>query len=103
QQNPFAATLGSIFGNNYQQQQPPPPPAPPPPDTEHIRDQARSDVERGFYDVRLVEIEIEEAPSVPVGVIGGSFDQNMGGGDIGEMLGGILPKKRTRKRVTITE
>jgi len=103
QQNPFAATLGSIFGNNYQQQQPAPPPPPPSADTQHIRDQARSDVERGFYDVRLVEIEVEEAPSIPVGVIGGGFDQNMGGGDIGEMLGGILPKKRTRKRVTIAE
>ncbi len=108
QSNPFAATLGSIFGGNFgQHQQPQPPPAPPPapgPDTARVRDQARSDVERGFYDVRLVEIEVEEAPNLPIGVIGAGFDQGMGGGgDLGEMLGGIFPKKRVRKRVTVQE
>jgi ATP-dependent HslUV protease ATP-binding subunit HslU len=53
----------------------------------------------------LVEIETEEAPSVPIGIMGGGFDQGMGpgGGDLGEMLGGILPKKRIKKRVTIQE
>ena len=102
-QNPFAATLGSIFGgSNWQQPQAPPPP-PPNPDAARIREQARADVERGFYDVRLVEIEVEEAQSMPIGVIGGSFDQGGAGGDLGEMLGGILPKKRIRKRVTIQE
>jgi ATP-dependent HslUV protease ATP-binding subunit HslU len=107
QSNPFAATLGSIFGGSFgqQQQQPAPPPPPPAPNTDstRVRDQARADVERGFYDVRLVEIEVEEAPSVPIGVIGGGFDQGMGGGDLGEMLGGIFPKKRVRKRVTVQE
>jgi ATP-dependent HslUV protease ATP-binding subunit HslU len=108
QSNPFAATLGSIFGGSFgqQQQQPAPPPPPPAPNTDstRVRDQARADVERGFYDVRLVEIEVEEAPSVPIGVIGGGFDQGMGGGaDLGEMLGGMLPKKRIRKRVTVQE
>jgi ATP-dependent HslUV protease ATP-binding subunit HslU len=109
QNNPFAATLGSIFGGNFgQQAQQQAPPAPPPPqqpnsDAGRVREQARADVERGFYDVRLVEIEVEEAPSVPIGVIGGGFDQGMGGGDLGEMLGGIFPKKRVRKRVTVQE
>ena len=108
QGNPFAATLGSIFGNNFgqqNQQQPPPPPPPPSPNSDavRVRDQARADVERGFYDVRLVEIEVEEAPNVPIGVIGGGMDQGMGGGDLGEMLGGIFPKKRVRKRVTVQE
>jgi ATP-dependent HslUV protease ATP-binding subunit HslU len=98
-QNPFAATLGSIFGN-----QPQPPQAPavnPSAEAQHVRDQTRAEIERGFYDVRLVEIEIEETQSLPVGVIGGSFDQ--GAGDLGEMLGGILPKRRSRKRVTVAE
>ena len=105
-QNSFVASLGSIFGSNFggqQQQQtaPPPPPPQPNPNAANVREQARSDIERGFYDVRLVEIEVEEAQSMPIGVVGGGFDQ--GGGDIGEMLGGILPKKRTRKRVTVQE
>jgi ATP-dependent HslUV protease ATP-binding subunit HslU len=100
-QNPFAATLGSIFGN-------PPPnaaaqaaPVSPPAEAQRVRDQTRTEIERGFYDVRLIEIEVEEAQSLPIGVIGGNFDQ--GAGDLSEMLGGILPKRRSRKRVTVAE
>jgi ATP-dependent HslUV protease ATP-binding subunit HslU len=106
QGNPFAATLGSIFGGNFaaqqqQQQQQPPSAGVPSSDAQRVREQTRGEIERGFYDVRLIEIEVEEAPSVPVGVIGGNMDQGMG--DIGEMLGGILPKRRTKKRVTVAE
>jgi ATP-dependent HslUV protease ATP-binding subunit HslU len=101
-QNPFAATLGSIFGGNYMQPQPQPMPQPPPSqDAQRIREQTRSEIERGFYDVRLVEIEVEEQPNIPIGVIGGGMDQ--GAGDLGEMLGGLIPKRRTRKRVTVAE
>jgi len=96
--NPFAATLGSIFGNNAPQPQPQPSPAPPS-DAARIRDQVRGEIERGFYDVRLIEIEVEETPSVPIGMIGG-MDQ---GADLGEMLGGLIPKRKTRKRVTVAE
>ena len=96
--NPFAATLGSIFGNNAPQPQPQPSPAPPG-DAARIRDQVRGEIERGFYDVRLIEIEVEETPSVPIGMIGG-MDQ---GADLGEMLGGLIPKRKTRKRVTVAE
>ncbi len=106
QPNPFAATLGNIFGNNYaaQNAQPaPPPPQPPSSETQSIRDQTRAEIARGFYDVRLVEIEIEENASMPIGMIGGNMDGGMQGGDFGEMLGGILPKKRSKKRVTVAE
>jgi ATP-dependent HslUV protease ATP-binding subunit HslU len=101
--NPFAATLGSIFGNTFTPQQPQPQPAPPSAqsaDAQRVREQTRAEIERGFYDVRLIEIEVEEAQSLPIGVIGGP---DQGGGDIGEMLGGILPKRRVRKRVTVAE
>ncbi len=105
QPNPFAATLGSIFGSNYSQPQPPPPepqPAAPPSDAQRIREQTRGEIERGFYDVRLVEIDVEETASLPIGIMGG-MDQGGGGGDIGEMLGGILPKRKNKKRVTVLE
>jgi ATP-dependent HslUV protease ATP-binding subunit HslU len=106
QGNPFAATLGSIFGNNFNPQQQPAPPAPAPgstsAETQRVREQTRSEIERGFYDVRLIEIEVEESASLPIGVIGG-MDQGGGGADIGEMLGGILPKRRSKKRVTVVE
>lgn len=101
--NPFAATLGSIFGSNLSAGQQPNAPTPAQSETAPgVREQARRDVERGFYDVRLIEIEVEESPSMPIGVIGG-MDPSMGGADLGDMLSGILPKKRTKKRVTVSE
>jgi ATP-dependent HslUV protease ATP-binding subunit HslU len=108
QANPFAATFGSLFGNNFggaNAAQAAPPAATqtaPPNEAARIRESARADVLRGFYDVRLVEIEVEEAQSLPIGMIGGDMN-NQGGGDIGEMLGGLMPKKRAKKRVTIAE
>ncbi|MGA7571122.1 MAG: ATP-dependent protease ATPase subunit HslU [Candidatus Aquilonibacter sp.] len=96
--NPFAATLGSIFGNAAPQPQPQPPPGPPG-DIARVRDQVRGEIERGFYDVRLIEIEVEETPSMPIGMLG----MEQGGADLGEMLGGLIPKRKTRKRVTVSE
>jgi ATP-dependent HslUV protease ATP-binding subunit HslU len=100
QGNPFGAALGSIFGSGYAgQQSQPGPSAAVSAEAQRVRDQTRGEIGRGFYDVRLIEIEVEETPSLPIGVIGG-VDQ---GGDLGEMLGGILPKRRTKKRVTVAE
>jgi ATP-dependent HslUV protease ATP-binding subunit HslU len=99
----LGAALGSIFGGNFAQQQqstPQPPQGSVSPDAQRVRDQTRGELLRGFYDVRLVEIEVEESATLPIGVIGGAGDQ---GGDIGEMLGGILPKRKTKKRVTVPE
>jgi ATP-dependent HslUV protease ATP-binding subunit HslU len=96
--NPLGAALGSIFGNQPQAQ--PGPSASVSADAQRVREQTRGEIERGFYDVRLIEIEVEESPSIPIGVIGGGMDQS---GDLGEMLGGILPKRRTKKRVTVAE
>ena len=103
--NPFAATLGSIFGNNAQQpmQQPMQPPSAPPSDVQRIREQTRDEIGRGFYDVRLIEIDVEESPSIPIGIMGGMDQGGMGGADLSEMLGGILPKKHNKKRVTVAE
>ena len=105
--NPFAQTLGSIFGNSFTPQPPPQQTQPvttnaTAEDSRTIREQARADVLRGFYDVRLLDIEVEEAPQLPIGMMGG-MDPAMGGADMGEMLGGLLPKKRVRKRVTVSE
>ena len=102
QGNPLGAALGSIFGSGYsgqQHQQQPSPSSSVSADAQRVRDQTRGEIERGFYDVRLIEIEVEEVASLPIGMIGG-MDQ---GGDIGEMLGGILPKRRNKKRVTVAE
>jgi ATP-dependent HslUV protease ATP-binding subunit HslU len=100
-QSGFAATLGSIFGNAAQEPVQPQHSQMPAADAQRVRDQTRAEIERGFYDVRLIEIEVEEAPQLPIGVIGGMTDQS--GADLGEMLGGMLPKRKTRKRVTVAE
>jgi ATP-dependent HslUV protease ATP-binding subunit HslU len=109
--NAFAQTLGSIFGNTFAQQAQQPQPsqttttAPPNANGDNaraVREQARADVLRGFFDVRLVDIEVEESPQLPMGMMGG-MDPSSGGADMGEMLGGLLPKKRVRKRVTVSE
>jgi ATP-dependent HslUV protease ATP-binding subunit HslU len=107
QPNPFAASLGSIFGNAFANQQPQTATQTathtlPDDEAGRIRATAKADVERGFYDVRLIEIEVEEAAQLPIGIMGG--DQGgMGGNDMGEMLGGLLPKRRVRKKVTVAE
>jgi len=98
----LGAALGSIFGGNFaaSQQAQTGPSSAVSAESQRVREQTRGEIERGFYDVRLIEIEVEEAPSLPIGVIGGGVDQS---GDIGEMLGGILPKRRSKKRVTVAE
>jgi ATP-dependent HslUV protease ATP-binding subunit HslU len=109
QSNPFAASFGSIFGNAFgnQPQQATTTETPPRtlPDDEaaRIRATAKADVERGFYDVRLIEIEVEEAAQLPIGMLGGGEPGGMGGNDMGEMLGGLLPKKRVKKKVTVAD
>ncbi len=107
--NAFAQSLGSIFGNNFTgapAQQPSAPAAPPPENAKSIREQCRQDVLRGFYDVRLVDVEVEEAATLPIGMLGGmdpAMGGQPGGADMGEMLGGLLPKKKTKKRMTVAE
>ena len=104
--NPFA-NLGSIFGNSFgnQAQATQAPTVPtqsfPPEESARMRETARADVLRGFYDVRLVEIEVEESGTLPIGMMGA--DPSQTGGDISEMLSGLMPKKRSKKRVTVTE
>ena len=46
-----------------------PPAAPPSAEMARLREQTRAEIERGFYDVRLIEIEVEETPSVPIGMM----------------------------------
>jgi ATP-dependent HslUV protease ATP-binding subunit HslU len=105
--NPFAQTLGSLFGNQQPPQMSPQQQSATavlPEEARLTRERAKSDVLRGFYDVRLLDIEVEESPSLPIGTIGG-MDPSMGGGgaDMSEMLGGLLPKRKSTKRVTVSE
>lgn len=104
--NAFAQSLGSIFGNSFQTPQPQAQPTQtqPPEQARTVREQARADVLRGFFDVRMIDVEIEETPQMPMGMMGGMDPSQMGGGaDMSEMLGNLLPKKKSRKRLTVVE
>ncbi|GAC1348731.1 MAG: HslU--HslV peptidase ATPase subunit [Vulcanimicrobiaceae bacterium] len=106
--NAFAQSLGSIFGNSFQQPQQAAPSAPSASaqqseQTRTVREQARADVLRGFFDVRMIDVEVEEAAQLPLGMMGGMDGQTGGGADMSEMLGNLLPKKKSRKRLTVVE
>jgi ATP-dependent HslUV protease ATP-binding subunit HslU len=64
----------------------------------------RSEVERklmaGEMEDEIVEIMVEDNQSVPIGVIGGGMGEDM---NINDMLGGILPKKKKKRRVSVSE
>ena len=78
--------------------------APIPPRSEDIeakRRQTKDELRSGFYDVRIVEIETEETPQI-IGAFGGTQMDEMGS-NMGDLLGSILPKKRSKRRVTVAE
>lgn len=64
----------------------------------------RSEVERrlraGMMEEEKVDILVEDNASVPIGVIGQGMGEDM---NINDMLGGILPKKKKKRRVSVSE
>jgi len=88
---------GSSTGGAATQTQTPARPA----DMQELRDKVKEELRSGFYDVRLIEIDVEE-PSQIVGAFGGAQFEEMSQ-NVGDLLGTILPKRRTKKRVTIAE
>ena len=65
-----------------------------------MREQTRGEIERGFYDVRLIEIEVEEAPSLPIGVIGG---RSIKAATSARCSADCCPNGDANKRVTVAE
>jgi ATP-dependent HslUV protease ATP-binding subunit HslU len=68
---------------------------------EERRSRLKQEIRTGFYDVRLIEIEVEETPQV-IGAIGGPGLEEMGS-NMSDLLAGILPKKRSKRRVSVAE
>jgi ATP-dependent HslUV protease ATP-binding subunit HslU len=100
--NPLTG-LYAMFGGPQAHTAADAPPTTPPrsEDIEAKRRQTKDELRTGFYDVRIIEIETEEAPQI-VGAFGGQQMDDMGG-NMGDLLGSILPKKRTKRRVTVAE
>lgn len=70
-------------------------------EVEQRRTKLKEEIRTGFYDVRLIEVEIEETPQF-IGAIGAPGLEEMGG-NMNDLLAGILPKKRTKRRVSVAE
>ncbi|MBC5806893.1 MAG: HslU--HslV peptidase ATPase subunit [Candidatus Eremiobacter antarcticus] len=98
--NPFS-TLSAMLGGQHAGREASEPVQPRSSDVESRRAQLRDEIRNGFYDVRLIEIEVEESPQV-VGAFGGPQFEEMGG-NIGEMLGNILPKRRSKRKLSVAE
>jgi len=102
QQSPFSTLSAMLGGRGGSQPPPEPPPTPRSDDIEERRRKLKNEIRDGFYDVRMIEIDVEEAPQI-LGAFGGPQFEEMGGGNLGEMISGMLPKQRKKRRVTVAE
>jgi ATP-dependent HslUV protease ATP-binding subunit HslU len=97
--SPFS-TLTAMLGGHGGAKAPPEAPQPArADDVEDRRRKLKQELRDGFYDVRMIEIDVEESPQM-IGAFGGPQFEEMGG-NLGEMLGSILPKQRKKRRVTV--
>ena len=97
---PFSTLTAMLGGHGGSRAQPEPPPSRND-DTDERRRKLKSEIKDGFYDVRMIEIDVEETPQV-IGAFGGPQFEEMGG-NLSEMLGNMLPKQRKKRRVTVAE
>jgi len=101
--SPFSA-LSAMLGGGGQGSRVATEPAPPPQrseDLERRRQQVKRELKDGFYDVRVIEVEVEESPQM-IGAFGGPQMEEMGA-NVGDLLGSILPKRRSKRRMTVAE
>ena len=67
----------------------------------HTREKMREMLRAGKLDAREVDIEVAESSKVGMGFIGGGMEEM--GINIGELIGGMMPKKHRRKRMRVEE
>ncbi len=69
---------------------------------EKTRERFREKIKNGELEDRKIEITVDNSPSPGVGVVGGGIDE-VSMMNIQEMIGGMLPKKQKKRKVTIAE
>lgn len=69
---------------------------------ERTRERFRAKVQSGEMDSRQIEIDVQQAQMPNIGVMGGSID-DLSMMNIQEMIGGMMPKRGKKRRVTIAE
>jgi ATP-dependent HslUV protease ATP-binding subunit HslU len=67
----------------------------------HTREKMREMLRGGRLDGREIEIDVSENQKVGVGFIGGGMEEM--GINIGELIGGMMPKKTRRKKIRIDD
>nr|MCU0431753.1 ATP-dependent protease ATPase subunit HslU [Cytophagaceae bacterium] len=69
---------------------------------EKTRERFREKLKNGELEDRKIEIDVQAAPSSNMGVIGGPIDENTIM-NIQEMIGGMMPKKNKKRKVSIRD
>jgi ATP-dependent HslUV protease ATP-binding subunit HslU len=69
---------------------------------ERTRERFRQKIRSGEMDDRKIEIDVQQAQTPNIGMIGGGMDE-MSMMNIQEMIGGMLPKRGRKRKVTIGE
>ncbi len=69
---------------------------------EKTRESFRAKLKNGELEGRKIEIDIQSSGVTPIGVMGGPID-DVSMMNIQEMIGGMMPKKNKKRKVTIAE
>ncbi|MBO0930152.1 ATP-dependent protease ATPase subunit HslU [Fibrella aquatilis] len=69
---------------------------------ERTRERFRKKIQSGELDDRKVDIDVHQNSTPSIGVMGGSIDE-LSMMNIQEMIGGMMPKKGKKRKVTIAE
>ena len=96
----FSALSAMLSGQGGARSVPQAPPQARTPEIEERRERVKNELRAGFYDVRVIEIDVEEPQTVIT--FGGPQMEEMGG-NMNDLLGSMLPKKRSKRRVTVAE
>ncbi|HEV2909516.1 MAG TPA: ATP-dependent protease ATPase subunit HslU [Candidatus Eremiobacteraceae bacterium] len=97
---PFSALSAMLAGQGGARSVPESAPPSRSEELERRRERVLSELRSGFYDVRIIEIDVEEPQTVIS--FGGPQMEDMGG-NMNDILGSMLPKKRSKRRVTVAE
>lgn len=69
---------------------------------QETREAFRSKLKKGDLDHRKIEIDVAQTPTSPIGVMGGPID-DVSMMNIQEMIGGMMPKNKKKRKVSIAE
>ena len=67
------------------------------------RERLKKELLEGHLEDFMIEIQVEDNPSVPIGVIGGEGSGEEISMNVSNMLGGLFPKKKKKRRTTVAQ